>query len=145
MAIILKEKIISTAETALPYPPERVWAAVTDLERWQWRSDLSGLERSGENGFTEYGRGGFPTHFTVTDRRPPAFWAFDLENANLTGRWTGEFRPESGGTRVIFTEAVAPKRAWMRLFARGYLRRQQARYLADLRRALEAEDFGRKI
>ena len=62
-----------------------------------------------------------------------------MDNANLTGRWAGEFRPENGGTRVTFTETITVKKPWMRLFARGYLRRQQARYLTDLRKALERE------
>lgn len=131
--------IVSTATTLLPHPPDRVWAAVTDLDRWQWRSDLRSLDRIGEDIFTEYDKTGFPTRFTVTDRRPPTLWAFDVDNANLTGRWTGEFRPENGGTRVTFTETITVKKPWMRLFARGYLRRQQARYLTDLRKALERE------
>ena len=135
----MKPEIVSTHSALLPHPPERVWAVVTDLDHWQWRSDLRRLDHAGEDAFTEYGRSGFPTRFTVTDRRPAAFWAFDLENANLTGRWTGEFRPEGGGTRVVFTEVITPKRRWMRLFAKGYLRRRQARYAADLRQALARE------
>ena len=73
----------------------------------------------------------------MTDCRPPSFWAFDLENANLTGRWTGTFQQSEGGTEVTFTEYITPRKGWMRLFARGYLRRQQAQYLADLRRVLD--------
>ena len=75
---------------------------------------------------------------------PASLWAFDLENANLTGRWAGTFSPEGGGTRVTFTEAAAVKKPWMRPFARGYLRRQQARYLSDLCRALEQAGSGEK-
>lgn len=138
----MEREIVSTATALMPYSPERVWAVVTDLDRWQWRSDLSRLDHIGDDAFTEYDRNCFSTHFTVTDRRPPSFWAFDVDNANLTGRWTGEFRPEGGGTRVTFTETVTVKKPWMRLFAKGYLRRQQARYLADLGRALETSEGG---
>ena len=139
------KEIVSTVTALLPYPPERVWAVVTDLENWQWRSDLSRLEHTGEDAFTEYDKSGFPTRFTVTASRPTALWAFDIGNANLTGRWTGAFRPEDGGTRVTFTEFITPKKSWMRLFAKGYLRRQQARYLSDLERALERlADSGKK-
>ena len=139
------ERLVSTVSAALPHPPERVWAVVTDLDRWRWRSDLGGLERTGEGTFTEYGRDGFPTRFTVTDCRPPDLWAFDLENANLTGHWTGTFQRAGDGTRVTFTESVVPRRAWMRLLVKGYLRRQQARYLRDLRRALETGNFDGKF
>ena len=133
------EQITSSVTAVLPYPPERVWAVVTDLDRWQWRSDLQRLDHAGEDAFTEYDKTGFPTRFTVTDRRPPSRWAFDVDNANLTGRWTGTFSPEGVGTRVTFTETITVKKPWMRLFAKGYLRRQQDRYLADLGRALERE------
>ena len=80
------KELISTVTALFPYPPERVWAVVTDLDRWQWRSDLSRLDHAGEDAFTEYDKSGFPTRFTVTDRRPAALWAFDVDNANLTGR-----------------------------------------------------------
>ena len=136
------KEIVSTATALVPHPPERVWAVVTDLDRWQWRSDLRRLDHAGEDAFTEYDKTGFPTRFTVTDRRPPSRWAFDVDNANLTGRWTGTFSPEGVGTRVTFTETITVKKPWMRLFAKGYLRRQQARYLADLGRALETSEGG---
>ena len=131
------KEIVSTATALVPHPPERVWAVVTDLDRWQWRSDLRRLDHAGDDAFTEYGKSGFPTRFTVTDRRPTSLWAFDIDNANLTGRWTGEFQRAEGGAQVTFTEHITPRKGWMRLFTRVYLRRQQARYLADLRRALD--------
>ena len=135
----------STIRTVVPCGIKKVWDTVTAVNQYSWRSDLSRLEHTGEDAFTEYDKSGFPTRFTVTDRRPPSRWAFDVDNANLTGRWTGEFRPEGGGTRVTFTETVTVKKPWMRLFAKGYLRRQQARYLSDLERALERlADSGKK-
>ena len=137
-------EIVSIATALVPYPPERVWAVVTDLDCWQWRSDLSRLDHVGEDAFTEYDRSGFPTRFTVTERRPLSRWAFDLDNANLAGRWAGEFRPEGGGTQVTFTETITVKKPWMRFFAKGYLRRQQARYLADLPAVQRQRVFSRR-
>ena len=90
-------EIVSIATALVPYPPERVWAVVTDLDCWQWRSDLSRLDHVGEDAFTEYDRSGFPTRFTVTERRPLSRWAFDLDNANLAGRWAGGI--PAGGRR----------------------------------------------
>ena len=66
----MEKTVVSRVSALLPHPPERVWAAVTDLENWQWRSDLRCLDVTGDDTFTEYGRGGSPTRFTVTDRRP---------------------------------------------------------------------------
>ena len=112
-------EIVSIATALVPYPPERVWAVVTDLDCWQWRSDLSRLDHVGEDAFTEYDRSGFPTRFTVTERRPLSRWAFDLDNANLAGRWAGEFRPEGGGTQVTFTETITVKKALDALLCQG--------------------------
>lgn len=123
-----------TAELACS--PERVWERVTDLTRQDWRSDVERVETAGEGSFVEYGRDGFVTAFTVTRREEPRLWAFDLENGNISGRWSGEFHPAAGGCRLTFTQEVTPKKIWMRPFAGLYLRRQQRRYLADLRKAL---------
>ena len=95
--------IVSTATTLLPHPPDRVWAAVTDLDRWQWRSDLRRLDRIGEDTFTEYDKTGFPTRFTVTDRRPPTLWAFDVDNANPAGG------PGSSGRRTAAPGSPSPR------------------------------------
>lgn len=123
-----------TAE--LDCPVERVWETVTDLTRQGWRGDVERVEVTGERTFVEYGRGGFVTAFTVTRREEPHHWAFDLENANMKGSWCGEFCSAADGCTVTFTEDAAPKKAWMRPLAGLYLRRQQRRYLADLRQAL---------
>ena len=130
------KEIVSRMELLLPRRREEIWERMTDLDRWQWRRDLEGLERTGPETFVEYGKGGFATYFSVTDRQEPALWAFDVENDNLTGRWTGELRQEGEQTRLIFTERVTMKRWVPALLVRGYLRRQQRRYGEDLRQAL---------
>ena len=123
-----------TAE--LPCPVERVWRTVTDLSRQEWRGDVERVEVTGEFSFVEYARGGFATVFTVTRLEPPSHWAFDLENENIKGRWTGDFVSAGGDCRVTFTEEVMPKKAWMRPLMGMYLGRQQRRYLADRKKAL---------
>lgn len=133
----MAEMIASTMEAVVSQPREKVWAVVTDLGNWRWRSDLEGLEQTGPDTFTEYAKGGFATRFTVTCRQEPVRWAFDLENANMAGTWTGEFQAVPEGTKITFTERLAPKKRWMKFMMKGYLRRQQAQYLADLKRALE--------
>ena len=128
--------IRSKITARLDCPAARVWETVTDLSRQGWRSDVERVEIIGEAAFVEYGRGGFATAFTVTGREPPRRWAFDLENENIRGSWTGEFADTAEGCTVTFTEEVTVKKAWMRAFAGLYLKRQQRRYLADLKKAL---------
>lgn len=120
----------------LDCPAEQVWETVTDLSRQGWRSDVERVEITGEASFVEYGKGGFATAFTVTEREPPRRWAFDLENENIQGRWTGDFTDAAGGCTVTFTEEITVKKAWMRAFAGLYVKRQQRQYLADLKKAL---------
>ena len=95
-----------------------------------------GADSHGPDTFTEHGRDGFSTRFTITCRKANALWEFTLENENLTGTWRGEFRAVEDGTRVTFTERIQPRKWWMRLFARRYLQSQQRRYFEDLQRTL---------
>ncbi len=131
--------VTSVIEATLPWGPEDVWQMVTDLRHTAWRSDLSRVEERGPRSFVEYTREGFPTQFTVTCAEPFQRWEFDLENANLRGHWVGTFAGTAGGTALCFTETVEVKRWWIGPFVRGYLKRQQARYVEDLRRALEKQ------
>ena len=129
--------VVSAASALLPAGAGRVWRLVTGVEDYGWRSDLSRAEVLEEGRFVEYTRRGFPTLFTVTAAEPCRRWEFDLENESLTGHWTGVFTPQGEETRVEFTEEVTVKKAWMRPLAGLYLKKQQARFLADLRKALE--------
>lgn len=131
--------VTSVIEATLPWGPEDVWQMVTDLRHTAWRSDLSRVEERGPRSFVEYTREGFPTQFTVTCAEPFQRWEFDLENANLRGHWVGTFTGTAGGTALCFTEMVEAKRWWMGPFVKGYLKRQQAQYVEDLRRALEKQ------
>ena len=116
---------VSRITAFLPCDAEAVWAVVTDLSDTGWRSDLLATEMLPDGRFVERARGGVATVFTVTACEPCRRWAFDLENRNLTGRWTGLFEPEKGGVRLTFTERVTLRRRW-----------QQRAYLEDLRRRL---------
>lgn len=119
-----------------PCPVEQVWYTVTDVTRTSWRSDLARVELLDGAYFVEYTRSGYATNFTVTACEPPRFWAFTMENNNMSGSWEGIFEAVEGGTQLTCTETVTAKRWWMRFFVPGYLKRQQKRYLDDLRREL---------
>lgn len=119
-----------------PCPVEQVWYTVTDVTCTSWRSDLARVELLDGAYFVEYTRSGYATNFTVTACEPPRFWAFTMENNNMSGSWEGIFEAVAGGTQLICTETVTAKRWWMCPFVPGYLKRQQKRYLNDLRREL---------
>ena len=119
-----------------PCPVEQVWQTVTDLAHTAWRSDLSRVEVLDEARFAEHTKSGCTTNFTVAACEPPRFWAFTMENGNMSGSWEGLFEATEGGTRLTCTETVKAKRWWMRPFVPGYLKRQQKLYLDDLRKEL---------
>ena len=127
----------SSVTVHFPCPVEQVWQVVTNLSRTAWRSDLARVEILDETHFVEHTKSGHATNFTVTGCAPPRFWAFTMENGNMSGSWEGIFEAAEGGARLHCTETVNAKRWWMRPFVPGYLKRQQRLYLDDLRRELQ--------
>ena len=127
---------VSKAAAHFPYPVEQVWQAVTNLIHTAWRSELARLDVLDGSHFVEHTKSGYATDFTVTACEPPHFWAFTMANGNMSGTWEGIFEAAEDGTRLTCTEAVSGKHWWMRPFVPGYLKRQQKRYLDDLRKEL---------
>ncbi len=116
---------------------EDVWDVVTSLENYKWRSDIEKVEVIREERFVEHTKDGFVTEFTTTVYDPLKRWEFDMENDNMKGHWTGVFSHDNGKTKVEFTENVTAKKLILKPFVKGYLRKQQLRYISDLRKRLE--------
>ena len=62
-----------------------------------------------------------------------------MENGNMQWHWTGKFFYKEGVTFIEFTEAVTAKKLVMKPFVGMYLKKQQAKYIQDLREALGAK------
>lgn len=116
---------------------ETVWRLVTSLTEYSWRSDLDRIEVK-EQGkeFVEYTKDGYATKFTIIAFEPHKRYEFDMENDNMKGHWTGIFTYENGVTAIDFTEDVEAKKLVMKPFVKEYLKKQQAAYIADLKKAL---------
>lgn len=127
---------ISTVKATFRCSVKRVWETVTDLESYSWRSDLERIEEISDTHFAEYSKDGFKTDFTVTANEYCRRWEFDLENANIKGHWTGVFTEENDKTTIEFTEDVTAKKLFMKPFVKGFLKKQQALYIEDLKKAL---------
>lgn len=128
---------VSNIKAVFPCNAQKVWDIVTSLENYQWRSDLSKIEVINETQFVEYTKDGYATTFTITSSEPCKCWAFDMENSNMKGHWTGLFTEKNGQTEIDFTEDVAPKKWIMKPFIKGFLKKQQELYVSDLKQALE--------
>ena len=116
---------------------QKVWELVLDIENYSaWRSDLSKTEVISDKQFIEYTKDGYPTTFTVTLVEPYRRWEFDMENSNMTGHWTGVFTDKGDETEIDFTERVEAKKWLLKPFVKLYLKKQQAQFVVDIRKAL---------
>lgn len=116
---------------------EDVWKVVTDNTAYTWRSDLRKIKISDdEKSFTEITKDGFETEFTITLKKPYERYEFNMKNKNMTGHWIGIFSKDGSGTKIEFIEQVETTNPIMNLFVKSYLKKQQATYVADLKKAL---------
>lgn len=116
----------------------KVWETVLAVDQYHtWRSDLSKTEIVSDSKFIEYTKEGYATTFTVTDAAPYRRWEFDMENGNMKGHWIGIFASKGTETQIDFTEDVIPKKWFMKPFIKSYLKKQQAQFVLDLKKALE--------
>ena len=127
----------SNIKTHIPCDIRRVWEFVLDVEHYaSWRSDLCKTEVISDKQFIEYTKDGYPTTFIVTVTEPHRRWEFDMENSNMKGHWVGVFTAKGDGTEIDFTEFVEAKKWLMKPFVKLYLKKQQAQFVADIRKAL---------
>ncbi len=113
---------------------KKIWDIVTDTNNTSWRSDITRTEASEEE-FTEYS-GNIQTKFKIIAKEPYRYYALEISNKNLSGRWDGIFSPDGGGSKLDITEEITVSSPAMKLLAGVYLRRQQRKYISDLKRAL---------
>lgn len=60
-----------------------------------------------------------------------------MTNKNMNGHWSGVFSiANKNGTQIEFTEEVSVNNPIMNLFVGLYLKKQQALYIADLKKEL---------
>ena len=124
-------------KAVFPCSIQKVWDVVTSLDNTVWRSDLDRIETINDKQFVEYAKNGYATAFTITAEKPLELWEFDMENDNMAGHWTGIFSQKNGQTEIDFTENVTLKKPIMKLFIKPFLKKQQKKYIEDLKKALK--------
>lgn len=116
----------------------KVWEIISEINNYSiWRSDLSKTETVNEKQFIEYTKDGYPTTFTITVAEPCKRWEFDMENSNMKGHWTGIFTSRGTETEIDFIEQVTAKKFFMKPFVKHFLKKQQAQFVMDLKKALD--------
>lgn len=127
---------VATIEATFNADLESVWNTVTSLTEYAWRSDIRRIEVENNKRFVEYIEAGYKTTFTVTAFKPMTLYAFDMDNSRMHGHWTGLFTEKDGRVTIRFTEEVTAKAFFLKPFVGAYLKKQQATYVADLRKVL---------
>lgn len=128
----------SNIKAVLPCNLSKLWEIVLDVDDYDtWRSDLRKAEKIDEKQFVEYTPKGYATTFSVTCVEKHKRWEFDMENSNMKGHWIGVFTPNGNETEIDFTEYIAVKKVYMKPFVKAFLKKQQAQFVADLRKAVE--------
>lgn len=125
-------------------PVEKVWEVVTDLQNYQWRSDLIKIETVKDDIFFEISKQGIKTEFKVVKKETYKLWEFKIENDNIKGLWTGKFYRHGEHTTLDFTENVRAKKFYIIPFLGVYLRKQQRQYFSDLKKRLDCDEAGKK-
>lgn len=132
---------VSTIKADFQCEVEKVWNLVTSLENYSWRSDLDKIVITvPSKEFEEHTTDGYITKFKITTVDEYKRYEFDMENDNMQGHWTGIFSYDEGITVIEFTENVIVKKLIMKPFVSAYLKKQQTKYIQDLRNALEVKE-----
>lgn len=115
---------------------DRIWNIITNNKNYDWRSDLSKIEIVDENHFIEYAKNGYPTYFTIISKKKYQY-KLEFENTNLKGKWTGLFKIlPNKNVELDFTEEIETNKIIMKILAKGYLKKQQKRYMQDLEKEI---------
>ena len=100
---------VAARDAVLPAPPERVFAAITEVERFPgWRSDVQAVDvtaRSPHLQWRERGSDG-TISFEVQESEPPRRLVTRIADKTLPfgGAWTFTLQPVDGGTKLTITE-----------------------------------------
>ena len=131
------------SEIEINATPERVWAAITDVDAFpQWRADVSRVERdAGAGTWIEHGSNGRLT-FAVERAEPPRTLVTRIADRSLPfgGTWTYEIEPAGGGSVLTITEQgeiYNPVFRFMSRFVFGYESTMKS-YLSSLTTRLAA-------
>ena len=63
-------------------------------------------------------------------------WESFAQEVRMNGHWIGTFVAKGDETEVEFTEHITVKKIFLKPFVKAYLKKQQAQFISDLKKAL---------
>jgi uncharacterized protein YndB with AHSA1/START domain len=139
----LPQSHVASRETVIAQPPERIYRALTEVERYPgWRSDVQKVDVLSQGPaarWREHGSNGTIT-FEVAEHQAPARLVSRIADRSLPfgGTWTYELSGQGQGTRLKITEhgeVYNPVFRFMSRFVFGHTATMD-RFLSDLTRHL---------
>lgn len=118
---------------------------VEPYARWEFEMENSNIEKNKVkivliwDEFSDFFRqnknslGEFQKIVSICEEKP---FYFVVVTHPMTGHWIGVFTERGDETEIDFTECVKAKKWFMKPFIKSYLRKQQAQFVADIRKAL---------
>jgi uncharacterized protein YndB with AHSA1/START domain len=133
---------VATREAWLPMPPDRVFTALREVEKFPaWRSGVQAVEVLATTPALRWReRGDDDLTFEMETAEPPRRMVTRIADRSLPfgGAWTYELTGERGGTRLVITETGEVYNPLFRVMSRfvfGHTATLDT-YLADLQRYL---------
>ena len=133
---------VATLDAELAAPPERVFAALIDVEAFpKWRSDVKAVEVTGRAPLQWREMGSNDTlAFAVQESEPPRRLVTRLTDKSLPfgGSWTFALEPSGSHTRLSITENGEVYNPLFRVMSRYVFGHTATidRYLSDLQKYL---------
>lgn len=142
----------ASRSVTLQAPPERVFAAITDVARYpQWRPDVRSVEVLAAEGpfrFRESGKQGTVTYREI-ERQAPVRWVVRIDDPSLPygGSWTYAVRGEGTGSVLTITEDGEVYNPVFRFLSRTVFSTvaTMEKYQADLRVYLDAKSESERL
>ena len=139
----LPQAHVTSREKVIAQPPERIYRALTDVEKYPgWRSDVQKVDVLSQGQATrwrEHGSHGAIT-FELAEQQPPGRLVSRIADTSLAfgGTWTYELSGQGQTTRLRITEhgeVFNPVFRFMARFVFGHTATME-RFLADLEKHL---------
>jgi len=144
IGVFLPQNHIASRTATLDAPPERVFAAITDVDKFMtWRSGLKGVEKLPDDGkglrFVEKSGTG-DILFRVETLEPNTKLVTRIADPKLPfgGSWTFELKPAGSGTELTITEAGEVYNVFFRAMSKFFFSPTKTieTYLGDLKKHL---------
>jgi uncharacterized protein YndB with AHSA1/START domain len=142
----LPQNHVASRTIAIAAPPERVFAAISDVDRFTaWRSGLKSVEKLPDDGkgarFIERSGNG-DILFRIETLEPNTRMVARIADPKLPfgGSWTYVITPSAGGSELTITEAGEVYNVFFRSMQKLFFSPYKTidTYQADLRKLLEA-------